>query len=343
MTTSAIAMAETAAARAKSKSLASLFARYAGLLLLACAPLGIMWNDPYWVNILAYAYLFAALASAWNIIGGFGGQFSLGHGVFFAIGAYAVARFYLDVGLTPWLAVFPAAALATAVALLISWPTFRLRGPFFAIATMAINEACFALANYTDHLTGGPRGILIPFRAGFWNMIFIERWKYALLNFGFMSIVVMITVFLRRSRLGHYLLAVREDEDAARSAGIHVLKVKLQGMAISAALTGIGGGLFAMYVRVLDPPTLFTLPDIGVKFALISLIGGIGTVMGPVVGALLIVPVENFLRGTLGGLIPGGHLIVLGIVLVCASLFLKRGIVGAFMGIMHRIHNRKRS
>ena len=343
MTTSTLALAGTTAARSQSMSLATLVGRYAGLLLLACVPLGLTWNDPYWANILAYAYLFAALACAWNIIGGFGGQFSLGHGVFFAIGAYSVARLYLDLGMTPWLAVFPAAALATLVALLISWPTFRLRGPFFAIATMAINEACFALANYTDHLTGGPRGILIPFRAGFWNMIFIERWKYALLTFGFMSIVVLVTALLRRSRLGHYLLAVREDEDSARSAGVDVLRVKLLGMALSAALTGIGGGIFAMYVRVLDPPTLFALPDIGVKFALISLIGGIGTIMGPVVGALLIVPVENFLRGTLGGAIPGGHLIVLGIILVCAALFLKRGIVGAFTGAVRRIRNRKRS
>ena len=341
MTTGINARAGAKKARSRSHSLASSLGWHAGLLLIACIPLGLMWNDPYWINILAYAYLFGALAAAWNIIGGFGGQFSLGHGVFFAIGAYAVARFYLDLGLTPWLGIFPAAVLATSVAVLISWPTFRLRGPFFAIATMAINEACFALANYTDRLTGGPRGILVPFRAGFSNMIFAERWKYALLTFGFMSIVVLITVALRRSRLGHYLLAVREDEDAARAAGIDVLRVKLLGMALSAALTGMGGGIFAMYVRVLDPPTLFTLPDIGVKFALISLIGGIGTIMGPVVGALLIVPLENFLRGALGGEIPGGHLIILGAILVGASLFLKRGIVGAFTGALRRIRDRR--
>src|SRR3974390_2614559 len=342
MTTNAAPLAEADNARTRPTTLLSLVARYAGLLMLAFVPLIVMWNDPYWINILAYAYLFAALACAWNIIGGFGGQFSLGHGVFFAIGAYTVARFYLDLGVTPWLAVFPAAALATVAAGLISWPTFRLRGPFFAIATMAINEACFALANYTERMTGGPRGILIPFRAGFSNMIFAERWKYALLTFGFMCIVVLITVLLRRSRLGHYLLAIREDEDASRAAGIDVLKVKPVGLAVSAAPPGIGGVIFAMYVRVPDPPTLFTLPDIGVKFALISLIGGIGTIMGPVVGALLIVPVENFLRGTIGGEIPGGHLIVLGIVFVCASLFLKRGIVGAFTEILHRIRNRTR-
>lgn len=305
-------------------------------LALCASPLLFFWNDPYWINVLAYTYLFAGLAASWNIIGGFGGQFSLGHGVFFAIGAYSVARFYLDLGLTPWLAIFPAALLATIAAVLISWPTFRLRGPFFAIATMAINEACFAIANYTDKLTGGPRGILIPFRAGVGNMIFIERWKYALLMFGFMTIVVLITVALRRARLGHYLLAVREDEDAARSAGIDVLRVKLQGMALSAALTGVGGGLFAMYVRVIDPPTLFSLPDVGVKFALLALIGGIGTIMGPVAGALLIVPLETYLRGALGGIIPGGHLIVLGLVLVIAALFFKRGLVGEITRLIRR-------
>jgi branched-chain amino acid transport system permease protein len=324
------------------QSFGVMLARYLGLLTLAGLPLAFLWSSPYWVNILAYTYLFAALAAAWNIIGGFGGQFSLGHGVFFAISAYAVARLYLDLGLTPWLAIWPAAALATVVALLISWPTFRLRGPFFAIATMAINEACLALANYSDKITGGPRGILIPFRAGLQNMIFVERWKYALLMFGFMVIVVLITVWLRRARLGHYLLAVRADEDAARAAGVSVLKVKLQGMALSAFLTGIGGGLFAMYVRVLDPPTLFTLPDIGVKFALISLIGGIGTIIGPVIGALLVMPLEFYLRNAIGGDIPGGHLIVLGAVLVIAALFLKRGVVGAVQAAWRR-HARGRT
>jgi branched-chain amino acid transport system permease protein len=323
------------------QSLGAAMLKYAGLLLLAALPLALLWNNSSWVGILATAYLFAALACAWNIIGGFGGQFSLGHGVFFAIGAYTVARFYLDLGVTPWLGIFPAAALATIVALMISWPTFRLRGPFFAIATMAINEACFALANYSDAITGGPRGILIPFRAGVTNMIFVERWKYALLMFAFMAIVVLITVWLRRARLGHYLMAIRADEDAAGAAGIDVLKAKLQGMALSAFLTGIGGGLFAMYIRVLDPPSLFTLPDIGVKFALIALIGGIGTIIGPVIGAMLIVPLENFLRGWLGGDIPGGHLIVLGAVLVIASLFLKRGVVGALIAASRRVRGRR--
>ena len=316
------------------EQLAVAVARTAGLLTLVALPLALLWREPYWTNILAYTYLFAGLAASWNIIGGFGGQFSLGHGVFFAIGAYGVALFYLDLGLSPWIAMWPVALLGAAVAVLISWPTFRLRGPFFAIATMAINEACFAIVNYSEQLTGGPRGLSIPFRAGIQNMIFAERWKYGLLMLGFMCAVVFLTVWLRRSRLGYYLLAVRDDEDAARAAGVNVLMVKLQGIALSAALTAVGGGLFAMYVRIFEPPTLFSLPDIGVKFALLSLIGGIGTIIGPVVGAAVIVPLESYLQNSIGGAVPGANYIVLGAILVLAALFLKRGIVGTFLALV---------
>jgi branched-chain amino acid transport system permease protein len=147
--------------------------------------------------------------------------------------------------------------------------------------------------------------------------------------------VVVVAVVLQRSRLGYSLLAVREDEDAARAAGIDVLSVKLRGMALSAALTAVGGGLFAMYVRIIDPPSLFTLPEVGAKFALLTLIGGVGTVAGPVVGAFLVVPLENWLRATLGGLTPGAHLIVLGVLMVVAALFMKRGVVGAWNAWRH--------
>jgi branched-chain amino acid transport system permease protein len=281
------------------------------------------------------------LAASWNIIGGFGGQFSLGHGVFFGIGAYVTAIATSRYGLSPWLVMVPAAVLAALVAMLISWPTFRLRGPFFAIATMAFNEVAFVLANHFDSFTGGPRGIMIPFKAGFANMIFRERWQYAVLMFVFVALVVGITVWLRRSRLGYYLLAVREDEDSARASGINVLSVKLQGMALSAFLTAIGGTLFTMYLRFIDPPTLFTLQDVGVKFALLSLIGGVGTIAGPLLGAALIVPFENFLRAELADALPGMNLAILGLLMVLAALFMKRGVVGAFEDLLRKIKGKK--
>lgn len=304
--------------------------RYLGGMGLALLPMLLLIDDPSWLNVIAFTYLMGGLASAWNIIGGFGGQFSLGHGVFFGIGAYGTAKLYTVWGVSPWLGLIPAALLAAMVAMLISWPTFRLRGPFFAIATLAFNEVAFVLANHFDSITGGPRGILIPFKAGFANMIFRERWHYALLMFVFAAIVIGVTVWLRRSRLGYYLLAIREDEEAARAAGIDVLRVKLVGMGLSAALTAVGGALFTMYLRFIDPPTLFTLPDVGVKFALLSLIGGIGTVAGPLLGAALVVPFENYLRTEMADTLPGLNLVVLGAMMVLAALFMKRGLVGVF-------------
>jgi branched-chain amino acid transport system permease protein len=305
------------------------------LLMLMLAALGALvfaaGGDRVALNMLAYTFLFAGLATAWNIIGGYGGQFSLAHGVFFATGAYLAANLYLHFGVSPWLSMLPAAVLCAAVATAISWPTFRLRGPFFAIATLAFNEVAFVLANYAEPLTGGPRGLIIPFRPSFANMIFRDRLSYALLMLGFLALCLVASLWVWRSRLGYALQAVRDNEEAARASGIDVLRTKLVGMAISAALTGLGGVLFLMHVRVIDPPTLLTLPEIGVKFALISLIGGVGTLYGPLLGAALIMPLENWLRTELSGVVPGGHLIALGAILVLAALFLKRGIMGAIL------------
>jgi branched-chain amino acid transport system permease protein len=300
----------------------------AGGLALALAPLLLLAGDRFWLNILVYTYLFAGLSVAWNIIAGFGGQFSLGHGVFFAVGAYMTARLYLVWGITPWLGLIPGAVLCALIGPLIFWPTFRLKGSFFAIATLAFNEVGFVLANYLEVVTGGPRGLQIPFRASLGSMIFAHPLSYAFLMFGFMAVCVSIAVTIRRSRLGYYLLAVREDEDAARAAGIDVAGVKLRGTAISAALSAIGGSLFVMYVRTIDPPTLFSLTDVGFKFALLALIGGIGTIIGPVLGAFLIIPAESWLRAELGGGLPGMHLAILGGLMLLAALFMRRGVTG---------------
>lgn len=310
-------------------------------LLAALLPFLLLSRDFFWLNVITYTYLFAGLAVAWNIIAGFGGQFSLGHGVFFAIGAYTTARLFLDWALSPWLGLLPGAVACAIIGPLIFLPTFRLKGSFFAIATLAFNEVALVLANYADSLTGGPRGVQVPFRAAFGNMIFQDPRAYAVIMFGFMTITLACAVILMRSRLGYYLLAVREDEDAARAAGISVARVKLRATALSAFLTAIGGGLFAMYVRTIDPLTLFSLPDIGVKFALISLIGGMGTISGPVLGAFLIIPLESYLRAVFGGAGPGVHLIILGFVMVLAALFMRRGIAGVIDSLRQRWEHKR--
>lgn len=332
MASDSVALARRAALRSAAPPVRTFLGELplAVLVILALGGLVALWSgDTFTLNTLATAFLFAGLASAWNIIGGFGGQFSLAHSVFFAVGAYTTANLYLKAGISPWLGLLPAAALAAAVASLLSWPLFRLRGPFFAIATMAFTEVALALGNYMEWLTGGTRGMSIPFRLGFANMIFRDRLSYALLMLGFAALCLLVVLAVNRSRLGYYLQAVRDNEQAARAAGISVLRVKLTGMAISAALTGIGGGLFYMQVRVADPTALLSLFDFGVKFALIALIGGLGTIYGPILGALVIIPLENWLRAELGGVLPGANLIVLSLCLILASLFMKHGIIGA--------------
>lgn len=312
-------------------------------LLATITPLVLLSGQPFWVNILIYTYLFAGLAVAWNIMAGFGGQFSLGHGVFFAVGAYMTARLYLLWEISPWLGILPAMLVCAVIGPMIFWPTFRLKGSFFAIATLAFNEVGMVCANYFESLTGGPRGLQIPFKPALSNMIFANPVHYALLMFAFMAICVTIATLIRRSRLGYYLLAVREDEDAARACGINVASVKLRGTAISAALTAGGGALFAMYVRTIDPPSLFSLADIGFKFALLTLIGGIGTIAGPVLGAFLIIPTETWLRATLGGGLPGMHLVILGFLMLLAALFMRKGLVHAIETAWKRWQARKES
>lgn len=306
-------------------------------LIATVAVLGLVlvWyaDDSFAVNILALTLLFAGLSTSWNVIGGLGGQFSMAHSVFFAVGAYTAANLFIHFGLSPWISLVPAAILSAAVACIVSWPVFRLRGPFFAIATMAFTEVALSLAMYFSSVTGAARGLAIPFRAGLENMIFTQRWAYAVLMLVYCAFTLLVMAVVMRSRWGYYLQAVRDNENAALASGISVKRTKLVGMAISAALTGMGGVIFVMYVRVVEPASLLSLLDIGVKIALIAMIGGIGTLYGPLLGALLIVPLDLWLRAYIGGKLPGGNLLILGIILVLASLFLKRGISGSILSL----------
>lgn len=309
--------------------------------VLVLAGLGAMiWflaRDSFALSIVVILLLYAGLATSWNIIGGFGGQFSMAHSVFFAVGAYTAGNLYLHWGLSPWIALIPAALLAAGLGVLISWPVFRLRGPFFAIATMALTEVAIAIAHYGEAVTGGASGMTIPYRSGLEWMIFRQRWASALLFLGYFAVTLAVAICVYRSRLGYYLQAVRDNEAAALASGIGVLRTKIVGMGISAALAGMGGVLFMMYVRIVDPHSLLSLFDVGVKIALIALIGGIGTIYGPLLGAMLIIPLDYWLRSNVGSEIPGGSQIVLGAILIFAALFLRRGIYGGLETLWARV------
>ena len=281
-------------------SKAQVFAQYLLGMGIALVPLALLYNDFYWINILTFAYLMAGLASAWNIIGGFGGQFSLAHGVFFGVGAYFAGQMYL---------IYWTLALARDAR------RCRARRRHRGVDFLADLPPARPVLRHRDHgLQRSRRGLCQLFgiahrrRARPADPVprqlrqhdLRRALEVALLMFAYMAFVAGISVAIRHSRLGYYLLSVREDEDSARASGVNVVAVKLWGMAISAALTAMGGTLFAMFIRFLDPPTLFSLPEVGVKFALLSLIGGVGTIWGPLLGAALVDSAGEFHTRHLG-------------------------------------------
>lgn len=314
-------------------------------LVLIVAVIGafifVMQDDLFVLSILILTLMFAGLATSWNIIGGLGGQFSIAHSVFFAVGAYTAGNFFLHWNISPWFSLLPAAGLAAGIAMMVSWPVFRLRGPFFAIATMALTEVAIAIAHYSEAVTGGASGLTIPYRSGLSSMIFREKWAFAVLFLGYLTVTLVGMILITRSRLGYYLQAVRDNESSAMASGINVLQAKLVGMGLSAALTAMGGVLFMMYVRVVDPDSLLSLFDIGVKIVLIALIGGIGTIWGPMFGAILIIPLDFWLRATIGSSVPGGSQIALGLILVLTALFLKSGVFGGLKQLWSAARRRK--
>lgn len=281
-------------------------------------------ND-YYLNIAVMTCLWAGLAGAWNLMAGYGGLVSLGHAAFLGIGAYVTAIVYTKFGLSPWIGLLASIAVTTAFAVLISWPCFRLRGAFFSLATLVFPIAMEIVANNWSDYTRGPSGIAIPFRPGLANFTFTSRLAYLAAAFVFMLVVYGIARWMHRGRLGLYLIAVRDDQATAASMGVDPLRVKLLITMVSAALTAAGGFFYAQYILFIDPPSLFSINN-SVQMALLAIIGGLGTPAGPIVGSLIMTPLDGALSQFVGG---GPRLLIYGTVLLAVVLIAPQGVVGA--------------
>ncbi|MFG1398271.1 branched-chain amino acid ABC transporter ATP-binding protein/permease [Roseixanthobacter pseudopolyaromaticivorans] len=297
------------------------------LALLLIIP--VVSGSPFVVHVFVTICVFAALSTAWNIVGGYAGQLSLGHMVFYGIGGYTTALLITHFGLTPWLGMLVGAALAAIVGLAIGYPCFRLRGPFFSLATIAFLEVVRLLSIHFHEVTGGSAGLIVPLKLGWTWMIFREKINYLYIAFGLLLLCIAVSYLIRNSRLGFYLTAVRERDPAALAAGVNNTGVKLQAIAISAALTALVGAFHAMYMTFLEPATMFSLAT-SIEIAMFSLIGGLGTVAGPLLGTVLVVPLAELARGWLGASANGLHGFVYGTVLVIITLTLPGGLVGTF-------------
>ena len=284
---------------------------------------------PYPRDVLIRVFLFATLAQAWNILAGYCGQISLGHAIFFGTGAYTSGMFVANDVASPWVAMVVGAVLAVALSQLIGAPVFRLRGHYFAIATIAVGEIVHILAVNWE-LIGAARGLYIPIKRpdSLVNFQFHQsKAVYYYIVLGLLVLGLAITRLIERSRLGYYFRAVREEQDAAASLGVRVARTKRVAFAISAALTAACGTFYAQYVLFIDPESVFPL-SLSILICLIAVLGGVGTLWGPLLGAAVLIPLGEVTRIYLGGTGKALDLVIYGALIMVISVVQPAGLVG---------------
>jgi ABC-type branched-chain amino acid transport system, permease component len=311
------------------------------VLVLAVVPL---WLDPfgYALRILCLMLLFGALGQAWNIVGGLANQISLGHAAYFGIGAYTSTILFGNFGLSPLLGAVLGAALASIFALLLSIPTLRLKGHYFALATLAAGEMARIVANSWTSVTGGPVGISVPFRpeAGPWALQFETALPNYYLFLGAFLLITVIFWRIKVSAFGYRLRAIKENEVAAEVVGVNTYRVKLQASVLSAALTAVLGTLYAQFQFFFDPDSIFGVATVSVKMALIAILGGVGTIFGPWMGAFVIIPLEELANSYLGNSLAGLSQFTYGALLIVVILLNPRGLISLFDNLRNRFGRR---
>lgn len=295
------------------------------LLALAAAPLVISSNVV--LNFIVFVLIIALTAQGWNLLGGVGGQSSFGHAAFFGTGAYASAILQARFGVNAWAALALAVALGAAVGWVIGYLSFRagLRGSYFALVTLAFAEVLRILANAAG-FTGGAAGLLLKLDIGFWNLQFSSRAAFLWLALGFVGIGLVVSQWIANSRFGAHLVAVRENEEAARALGVDVLSVKLKAITVSAALTAAAGCLYLQYFLYIDANIAYGL-WISVEALLAPMVGGRGLVLGPIIGAFTLHGLGEATK-LLAGRIPGIDLAIYGAVLILVVAFAPGGVLG---------------
>lgn len=299
--------------------------------LVAVLVLGIpfVFSNPYSLSIVILVLLYAYLAYAWNLIGGIGGQLSLGHAAWFGIGAYSSTVLFIDFGLTPWIGMLAGAVIAGALAALIGLPCFRLRGAYFALATIAATMVLRIIVENTHGLLGGPRGLEVTLLRDAPAMFQHTRKEfYYAVAVVMVAVAFLINRAVLRSRFGAYLTAIRNDQEAALALGVNVRRYKLMAYVLSAAMTAIGGTFYAQFVLFISPEKVFGVA-LSVQIAVVCIIGGRGTLWGPMFGAVLLLLGEEAARRFTGGIV-GADMLLYGLILMLVIAFEPRGLVAIF-------------
>jgi len=303
--------------------------RLAGVAVaLAVALLAPWWvQDASRLNLLILMLMAAQLGVAWNVLGGYAGQVSLGHAAFYGIGAYTSTLLALKFGCNPWLGMLAAGVMASALSLAFGWACFRLKGHYFAMATIAVAEIVQTVFTNWDY-AGGAVGLTLPMdREGWFWMTFSDKRPYYWLALGLLLLTLGATWWIERSHVGYYLRAIKDEPDAARSVGIDITRYKQLALACSAFFTAMGGSLYAQKELYIDPGSVLSTA-LSIRIALVTILGGIGTLVGPVLGAVVLTGVEELTRTTFGGSGRGIDMIVYAALIVAIAVYCPSGLLG---------------
>lgn len=284
--------------------------------------------NSFYLHLLIMIFMHSVMAQSWNVIAGFSGQISLGHGAFFGIGAYATSFFYMEYGLSPWISIFFGIFFSGISAILIGIPMLRLSGHYFAIATLLIGISFQVIFQRWD-LVGAASGLWVPMTTGdSWTALQFHTSKipYYYIFLIFFLVTFYLVWLLSRSKLGFRLRAVRDDPQAASSLCINVSNYKIIAYVISAMIMAPMGSLFAQYILIIDPDRVFNI-EISIIVLLITVLGGIGNVWGPLIGAAILIPISEYSRIYFGGTGGAVDLILYGLILMIICIFRPDGLI----------------
>jgi branched-chain amino acid transport system permease protein len=310
-----------------------------GVVVAVMLVLPLVIKSSFAVDILIRILLFAFIGSAWNLMGGYAKQLSLGHVAFFGLGAYTSTLLQIDFGISPWIGMVAGGIVGMLASLPIGWLCFRLRGPYFTIATIATAQVLMLIFLKFRNFAWGAEGTTIPNLGHAPLMMqFESKAAYYYIALGLLALALAITAWIERARVGYYLVAIGEDQDAAEAVGVDAARVKREIYMISAFLTALAGTFYTQFIYFIDPQTAFNF-SVSIEAALVSIVGGIGTLWGPVIGTVLLETTSALLQSWLGNSIGGVQLTVYSLILMAVILWRPTGI----MGYLSEVYARRRT
>lgn len=282
----------------------------------------------YYVSIMCQCLLFACFGVSWNMIGGYGAQISWCHSAFVAMGAYCNFILASNFNISPWLTMPLGMTISYLLATLIGYGTFRLRGPYFSIATIAFAEACRLCINYFKDITKGSAGIYVTYRGNsLAALTFQNDIPFFYISLAMLALILGITYIFTQSRTGKFLGAIKGDEDAAEALGIETFKIKLHAFQASAVFCALAGSVYASFMTYISPTAICGM-DLSIKIGIVAIVGGVGTLFGPVLGAFIVVPLIELTSKLLGAM--GGSQLLYGLLLILIVIFRPQGVISLF-------------